>query len=201
MTSDLNLILASKSRARQAMLQKASVDFDVAPAAIDEPAIIAQMLREEHSIEHITQNLAQKKALSISKKFPENLVIGSDQSLEFEGEILTKADNDEQAKEKLRKLRGKTHALISAVSVTRGSEILWEHAAKAKLTMHDFDDSYLDAYCEKSVTALTSCVGAYEYEAHGSWLFSSVQGEYYTILGMPLLPLLNYLRESHGAKP
>lgn len=201
MTNDLRVILASKSRARQDMLKSAGLAFDPAPADIDESEIIQSMTLDGAEIGAIAQALANKKALSISKKFPEELVIGSDQALDFKDEFIEKAETEEEAIEKLKAMRGSAHRLISAVSVSRGDKILWQHSAEATLTMHDFSDEYLEGYCERAFDALTNCVGAYEFEGAGSWLFSSIEGDYFTILGMPLLPLLNYLREEHGAMP
>ncbi|MCB1532218.1 MAG: Maf family protein [Alphaproteobacteria bacterium] len=201
MTSNPSLVLASKSHARQAMLKNAGLCFDLAPAAIDEHKIIETLQGEGKDVGEIAKELAQKKALSIASLHADRLVIGSDQTLDFEEQLMTKACDEESALEKLKILRGKTHTLISAVAVAKGDQILWSASDQASLTMHDLDDEFLAAYCKEAGDALVNCVGAYEYERAGAWLFSNVKGDYFTILGMPLLPLLAYLREHHGARP
>lgn len=188
------LILASKSVARTSMLEQVGLSFDSIPADIDEDAY----KREGLNPQAIAEALAKAKALHVSSFHPDVLVIGADQVLECEGELLSKADNAEQAKEKLKMLSGRTHRLISAVSVAHGGEILWSTCDEARLTMHDLDRGMLDVYCEKAGAALTRSVGAYELEATGSWLFEKVEGDFFTVLGMPLLPLLSYLRMTHG---
>lgn len=190
------LILASASRARQSMLAQAGLSFEIHPADIDETAILRELKGAEPADKaHI---LAEKKAAYVSQQFPGALVIGSDQILEIGGDILSKASDKNAAREKLKRLRGKTHHLISAVAVCRDEKILWHHTAQARLTMHDFSDEFLENYMAAAGEGLTRAVGAYELEGAGSWLFSSIEGDYFTILGMPLLPFLNYLRENHG---
>ncbi len=194
MTDKPCIILASGSQGRQDMLRKAGLPFHAIPADIDEEAIIARLTAENRDIKFITAQLATDKALHISTKHPDTLVIGSDQTLEFEGNLLSKAANTAEAQEKLKFLRGKTHRLYSAVSLVRNGEVIFSHTDHASLTMHDFDDDFLESYMKKDPDALTSCVGGYKIEGAGPWLFSSVTGDLFTIMGMPLLPLLSYLR-------
>ncbi len=201
MSFDATIILASKSAARRAMLKNAGLSFDAMPANIDEGAITKTMQDAGSDIKNIALELAQQKALHISKSNPEALVIGSDQILEFEGALISKADSPQAARAKLEKLSGKSHALISAVTIARGSEILWSNTDSAHLTMRDISNDALDTYCARAGDALVNCVGAYELEGIGSWLFSEIKGDYFTILGMPLLPVLGYLSEKHGIKP
>lgn len=191
-----SLVLASQSQARQNMLRSCGLEFEAYPADLDEQALI----RDSHSDNdsHIAARLAAAKAEAISAKFPDALVIGSDQILECDGQILSKAADKNEAREKLIFLRGKTHRLISAVALAKGSEVIWQHSDQVSLTMHNFDDAFLDSYIDNAGDALTACVGAYEFEGLGAQLFEKIEGDYFTILGMPLLPLLNYLRSEHG---
>lgn len=194
----IKLILASQSKARQEMLRAAGLEFDARPAQIDEPALMRKLLSEWATAPAVAESLAAEKALVVSRENPEAAVIGADQVLECGGQILSKAGNVEEAKEKLKSLRGKTHRLISAVSVAKDGKILWRATQEAHLTMHDFSDAFLEAYCEKAGAALTRSVGAYELEGLGVNLFESIKGDYFTILGLPLLSLLNYLRAEFG---
>lgn len=194
MTDKPRIILASGSQGRQAMLRNAGLSFRAIPANIDENAIIARLTADNRDIKFITAQLATDKALHISAKHPDTLVIGSDQTLEFEGNLLSKAANTADAKAKLESLRGKMHMLHSAVSLVRNGEVIFSHTDHASLTMHNFNDGFLEIYMKKDPDALTSCVGGYKIEGAGAWLFSSVTGDLFTIMGMPLLPLLSYLR-------
>ncbi|MBX2834320.1 MAG: Maf family nucleotide pyrophosphatase [Micavibrio sp.] len=191
----MDFILASQSHARKTMLENAGYVFDCSPANIGEKSIISALLAQKMTPTLIAQKLAEEKAKAISVKNPDSLIIGSDQVLEIEGKILNKAKSSEDAHVKLKTLRGKTHTLISAVSVAKNNQILWSDTSSAHLTMHNFSDDFLARYCEKAADALTRSVGAYELESHGIHLFDSIEGDYYTILGMPLLKLTTYLRE------
>jgi septum formation protein len=200
------LILASQSAARQHMLKAAGVHFKVIKPALDEMAVVQEFMRDAASGEKITPDkiaveLARKKALTVARKNPDAIVIGSDQVLVLEGRMIGKAKTRAEAAEKLRALRGKTHTLISAVAIAKGGTIFWSDHEQAQLTMRDFDDAYLEAYMEVAGEALTRAVGAYEIESTGAWLFSEIKGDQFTIQGMPLLPLLGYLNEYHGIRP
>ncbi|MGB4057401.1 MAG: Maf family nucleotide pyrophosphatase [Alphaproteobacteria bacterium] len=195
------LILASQSTARQKMLVEAGLKFTAIPAILDEMAVAKEMISQNLPPQKIASELARKKALTVAGKNPDALVIGSDQILVLDGEIMSKARTIAEAKEKLKKLRGKTHKLISAVAVAKAGTVFWSEETQALLTMHDFNDEFLESYCEKAGEALTRAVGAYEIESTGAWLFSEVKGDLFTILGMPLVPLLCYLREYQGFKP
>jgi septum formation protein len=200
-TGQAELILASASAARIGMLRAAGLAFKIVPADIDENSILATMVRQKNSASDIALRLSEAKALEISKSYPSALVIGSDQILEFEGDILQKSADREAAKIKLLKMRGKAHRLISAVCVVRQGEVLWNFLQEAHLKMHDFDHDFAARYMERAEDALTKCVGGYEIEGAGAALFESVEGNHFTIMGMPLLPLLNYLRDQHRIEP
>ena len=191
----MKIILASKSVARQNMLQAVGLQFDSIPADLDEDALTENAIAQHQSPREIALMLAQEKALAISKQNPDVLVIGSDQILECDGEVLYKAENEDEAKDKLKFLSGKTHYLISAVTAVKGSEILWMHADSAALTMKTLSDDYLENYCASAGEALIRSVGAYEIESLGARLFAKVEGDFFTIQGLPLLPLLQYLED------
>jgi len=196
-----NLILASKSKARQDMLRAAGLEFQVIPADIDEDTLTKDLLQQGAGAKIIAGNLAAQKALAISRENPDALVIGSDQILECEGKLYGKAANEQEAREKLQALQGKTHHLISAAALARGGEILWQAEDSAALTMRIMDEEFLGLYCTSAKDVLTSCVGAYALEASGVWLFSDIKGDYFTILGMPLLALLGALHDDYGFTP
>jgi len=187
------IILASGSAARKSMLRDAGLEFDVIPADIDEYSLI-KSLENNSDVAEITERLAQEKTQHIAASYPDALVIGSDQTLELEGCILSKSATIEESKEFLCKLAGKTHRLYSSVSVVKGDNTLFTHTDHADLTMHNFDEAFLDVYAAKDPDALTSCVGGYKIEGAGAWLFESIKGDNFTIMGMPLLPLLAFLR-------
>lgn len=189
----MTLILASKSKARQEMLKNAGLKFETRPADIDEEHVQAQDLKPEE----MAQRLASEKALYVSEAYPEAYVIGADQVLQCQGRILSKAKNVNEAREKLEFLKGKTHSLVSAVSVAKGGDVLWSDQQSASLTMNEFDEEALQTYISKAGDALTRSVGAYELESIGVHLFEKIEGDYFTILGMPLLALLKYLRTTN----
>ena len=194
----MTLILASQSVARKNMLDAAKVKYTAIPADLDEDSITDEAVKGGKTPAQIASILASEKAKHIAKDHADALVIGSDQILECEGSMLTKASDENEAREKLKSLRGKTHHLISAVCVARGSQSLWQETQTANLTMHNFDDAFLDKYIVDAGIALTRSVGAYELESLGVNLFEKIEGDYFTILGMPLLPLLSYLRDEQG---
>lgn len=201
MPKKIDIILASSSAARNAMLSSVGLDFISVPADIDEQAIIERLVDESRDIPLITEQLAQVKAQHVSAQHPDALVIGSDQTLEFNGKLLSKANTVEEGKEKIKELRGKTHRLYSSVCVVHGGNTVFFDTDSARLSMHNFDDEYLDAYIKKDEDALTSCVGGYKIEGAGAWLFDRVGGNHHTIMGMPLLPLLGFLRKTYKILP
>lgn len=189
----MTLVLASKSKARVEMLAKAGLHFDIVPADIDENAV--KKAYEGELPDLLAGELAFQKARRISEQRPKDIVIGSDSLLFAAGQVLSKAKNKKDAKDKLTFLRGKTHRIISAVSVCRGGAEVWSHIDQSDLTMRDFSDAFLDDYLNNAGDVLTTCVGAYALEERGIRLFEKIQGDFFTILGMPLLPLLVYLEK------
>ncbi len=196
----ISIILASKSQGRRQILEGAGLSFKSIPATIDERSIEQKLQHNESQNSDIALALAKEKALSVSVQHNESLIIGSDQILECEGKVLHKATSADEALQKLHYLSGKTHSLISSVCLAKGGEILWSATDIASLTMHNLEEEMLHDYMEKATDALTQCVGAYALERHGSWLFSKIEGNYFTILGLPLLPLLSELRTNHGVR-
>lgn len=193
------MILASGSAARQAMMRQAGLSFKVIPAKIDEYSIMDQNAALGPAEKSLL--LAREKALAVSRENADALVIGSDQILCLGDLIIHKAKSRDDALAKLRTLRGTTHRLISGVAVARGGHVLWEHAEHADLTMRDFGEDFLAAYADQAGDALTDCVGAYQIEGPGVWLFTRIEGDFFTIMGMPLPSLLGYLYEQHGIGP
>lgn len=195
------IILASRSAARVNMLRAAGVKFTAIPADIDEEFIAKKLHKAKKYARIVAKILAQQKALAVSNLYPDSLVIGSDQVLTCEGKFLTKAINAKDATQKIKSLRGKIHILTSAVCVARDGKILWSHVLAAHMTARNFDDNLLKAYISKAGPALTRSVGGMELEGLGAWMTESSKGDFFTILGMPLLPLLGYLHEEHGILP
>ena len=193
--NEMKLILASASPARAAMLKNAGLTFEVEPANIDEAALRDHMRNEGLPISEIAATLAEYKAMSISKDHPETIVIGADQLLVQGHEIYEKPKNIVQAAEQLQKLCGQTHELISAVALVLDGNCIWRSSDAARLTMREFTPYFLEDYINREGEALLGCVGAYRLEGLGAHLFSKIEGDYFTILGLPLLPLLEVLRE------
>lgn len=185
------IVLASASAARRDLLKNAGLDVECVPADLDEKALVQSL--QGQSEEDITLELAKAKALHVARRKPEALVIGADQTLCLDGKILAKAGTKEEALGNLKTLRGRAHRLISAVCAAEGENILWTHIAQATLTMKNHDDAFLESYARTDPDALTRCVGAYRIEGPGAWLFEKIEGDLFTVMGLPLLPLLDYL--------
>jgi septum formation protein len=176
------------------MLRSAGLPFSVQEPLIDEVALQHKMKESFIPPEIMATALAQAKALSVTHTNPDHLVIGADQILYYQGKVLSKAEDAAKARENITLLQGKTHELISAVCVSQKNHIIWSHVERARLTMRALDDAAIEAYCKQAGSALTQSVGGYELENLGSWLFEQVEGDFFTILGMPLLPLQHFLR-------
>jgi len=191
------LILASASSARAELLRRAGVSFTVAPAAIDEAEIKAAFRAERLGTAECANALAEAKALRVARRHPDALVIGADQMLVCDGAWFDKPADRAAARAQLVALRGKRHELISAVCVVRGGERLWHFVDRSALVMRDFSDAFLDTYLDAAGADVLGSVGAYRLEAIGVQLFARIEGGYFAILGLPLLPLLDFLR-GHG---
>ncbi|MDG2339778.1 MAG: Maf family nucleotide pyrophosphatase [Paracoccaceae bacterium] len=187
------IILASTSKIRQTLLVNAGVDVDILPARIDEDAIKNALLADGASPRDIADALAEGKARKISLKNPDSLVIGCDQVLAHEKTILSKPSNEAEAKSQLKTLRGDKHQLLSAAVIYENGEPKWRHVGVARLTMRDFSDEYLSDYLTRNWESIRHSVGGYKLEEEGVRLFSRIDGDYFTILGIPLLELLSYL--------
>ena len=190
------IILASKSAARRAVLTAAGVPFEVSVAGVDEDAVKTAMLAEGASPRDVADALAELKAIRVSRATP-GFVIGSDQTLEFEGKLYDKAETVEAAAERLKTMRGKPHKLHSAVVVAKDGAPIWREIVSATLTMRDFSDEFLASYLELEGEEALGSVGCYRLEGPGAQLFSKIEGDYFAILGLPLMGLLDLFRR-HG---
>ena len=188
------LILASTSSARIALLQGAGLSFEAVGADVDERALEEPMLAAGATPAEVADVLAEAKALAVSRRRPAALVIGGDQGLDLAGERCVKPDGRAGAKAQLARLSGRTHHLRSAVALARGGAVVWRHLASASLTLRPLDGEALDRYLDRAGDAVTRSVGAYQLEGVGIQLFERIEGDYFTILGLPLLPLLDALR-------
>lgn len=191
------LILASASRSRADLLRAAGLDFLVEPAAVDEAELKASMSAEQAPASAVAEALAELKARRVSRRHPGALVIGADQMLDCDGRWYDKPTDREQAMAHLRALRDRTHELVTSVCVVRDQTPLWHHTDRARLTMRPFSDTFVTDYLDKIGDRACDSVGAYQLEGLGAQLFGRIEGDYFTILGLPLLPLLVFLRE-HG---
>jgi septum formation protein len=186
------LILASQSQARQALLANAGIAFEAIPAEIDERAI--QRASGLSSPGEIAALLAREKAISVSLRHPGQFVVGADQTLALDERLFSKPAGRAQAAGQLRALAGQSHELHSATAVARDGEILFEDVSIARMTMRPLDGAAIRAYLDTAGEAVTTSVGAYQLEGLGVHLFERIEGDHFTILGLPLLPLLKFLR-------
>jgi septum formation protein len=189
------LILASASKSRAALLRAAGVAVDIVPAHADEEAVKAALKAEGATAAQCAETLAELKAVQVSQRHDNALVIGADQMLECEGTWFDKPADLAGARDHLIHLRGKTHVLPTAVAVALNGARIWHHVATPRLTVRPYSDAFIDDYLKTAGTAILSSVGAYQLEGLGAQLFSKIEGDFFTILGLPLLQLLAFLRE------
>lgn len=187
-----HLVLASGSAARRDMLAGAGVPFTIRPADVDEAALKSSLTHVEPA--ELALELARAKALAVSRHDSEAWVLGGDQTLAFNGGLVPKAPTLEAARARLATMRGRSHQLHSGAALARDGRLVWSGVDTVTLVMRDFSDAFLDAYLAAEGEGLLACVGAYRLEGMGSQLFESVDGDYFTVLGLPLWPVLAELR-------
>jgi septum formation protein len=187
------LILASRSATRRAVLEGAGVPFEAVGSGVDEDAAKVALAVRRTTPRQVAEALAEDKALAVSVGRPE-LVVGADQTLEFQGQLYDKVETVEDARARLKILRGKPHQLHSAVVVAHGGAVVWRETQSATLRMRDFSDDFLEDYLAAEGAAALGSVGCYRLEGMGLQLFSKIEGDYFTILGLPMMGLLDLLR-------
>ena len=189
------LILASQSAGRLAMLRAAGVAVEAQSPGVDEDSIKAALIAEGAKARDIADALAEAKAIKVSRKFPTGMVLGCDQILvSADGQLLDKPESPDDAKAHLKQLSGKTHRLISAAVICEGGAPVWRIVDTAQMTMRPLSEQYIADYVAQYWDHIRHCVGCYRIEAEGAQLFSSISGSQFTIIGLPLLPVLDYLR-------
>ncbi|WP_395647232.1 Maf family protein [Terricaulis sp.] len=192
----MTLILASSSAARKHMLGAAGLSFEIDPPRVDEEAAKASLRAAGMTPRNQADALAELKALSVSRARP-GFVIGADQMLALEGQTFDKPRDRDEARLHLQRLRGRAHELLTAAVVAKDGEVIWRHMETPRLRMRAFSEAFIDDYLDRVGEAALYSVGAYQLEGLGAQLFERVDGDYFAVLGLPLLPLLAFLRE-HG---
>jgi len=187
------LILASSSPTRKTLLENAGLLVETIPARVDEEAFKDALLAEGADARDVADALAEAKARKVSLKHPDALILGADQTLGLRDTVLSKSPDRDAARATLQSLRGERHQLYSAAVIFREGKALWRHVAVARLQMRAFSDAYLDTYLDRNWPAVAGAVGAYHLEGEGIRLFSRVDGDYFTVLGLPLVEILSYL--------
>jgi septum formation protein len=189
------VVLASKSPSRQAILRAAGVPFEVAASGVDEDAVKARLLGAGQGPREIADHLAEAKAVAVSKAMPGAIVVGADQTLDLGGELYDKVETMSEGRARLRTLRSRSHLLHSAVVVAQHGMPIWRYLESPRLVMRAASDAFIDAYLTRHGEALLGSVGVYQLENDGAQLFDEIDGDYFAILGLPLLPLLALLRD------
>lgn len=191
------LILASASPSRRQLLANAGLRFAVQPSGVDEEEVKRSLVSERAAAQEIATVLAEMKAVRVSTRNPAALVIGADSTLACDGRLFDKPPTLADARHQLQALAGRAHELCSSVVVARNGARLWHHADCGRLTMRPMDERFIDTYLRRAGAAVCASVGAYQLEGLGVHLFSRIEGDYFTVLGLPLLPLLSFLAD-HG---
>jgi len=189
----LKIILASQSKVRKKILDEHNILNEVRPSNVDEDFVKSSLLKEKASPEIISKNLAELKANKISGKYSDNLVLGADSVIDLNGELISKPDNREEALEILRKLNGKKHYLISSVCISKNGSMVWNHTDRATLTMKKMNDDELKNYLAKISDEALYAYNVYQIEGEGRDLFSSIDGNENTIMGLPIEKIKKYL--------
>ena len=190
-----DIILASGSKYRADLLKNAGVDFEVQPSSIDERAVEAPLIESGMDVSGMAEILAMAKAEQVSAQFAGAWVIGCDQTLSLDGKLLHKPENMEAARRRLLALSGQVHQLTSAVVIVRNSEIMWRHDEVANITFRSLDPAEIGKYLAHAGEAALTSVGAYQVEGLGIRLISKIDGDYFSVIGLPLIPLLGAMRD------
>jgi len=190
-----SIILASKSKVRKDILEKNNITCDVKPSNIDEDMVKESLLKEKASPEIISKNLAELKANKISSKNHEQFVLGADSVIDLEGELISKPQNRKEALLILKKLNGKEHHLISSVCISKNGSMIWNYTDKARLKMKEFTEEELTEYLSKITDSALYAYNVYQIEGEGRKLFSEINGDEDTIMGLPIKKIKEYLKE------
>ena len=191
----MSLVLASGSASRKMLLTAAGVTFTADPADLDEATLMADLQRRGADAAAVASKLAQQKALAVSQRHPGRTVLGGDSVIAFGGEFLSKCASLDEARTLLARLSGHTHLLVSAAALAKDGALLWTHASPCQMTLRDLSPQFLDDYLLREGTAILSSVGCYHFEGRGAQLFAKVTGDYFSVLGLPLLEVLAQLRK------